>query len=211
MSQESKIILPITVPTKFAEYLYKEKSSSFLGQLFPVESAEDAKNIIFSLKKKFYDATHHCYAYLCSHGDTKYSDDGEPSGTAGIRIMNAINQAGLTNVLVVVIRYFGGTKLGVGPLGKAYHEAASGVLEACERRTKYPVKKVTVSFAFDLVNSVYKLFNEYEAKIVETTYTDNIHLKVYCKFESVEKIKEKLISLSAGQITVVEQNEILFI
>lgn len=118
------------------ETKFKEKGSLFIGQVYPVNSVEEAEEFLTSVRKKFYDATHHCYAYRIMENDSKYSDDGEPNGTAGIRIANAINHFELTNLLVISIRYYGGTKLGVGPLGKAYYQSAYDTLSEMEIVTK---------------------------------------------------------------------------
>ena len=104
----------------FAEVTYKEKSSVFRGQVYHCETDNEAANILAQTKKKYYDATHHCFAFKLITEKFKYSDDGEPNGTAGIRILNAIEHFDLINVMVVITRYYGGTKLGFGPLGKAY-------------------------------------------------------------------------------------------
>lgn len=117
----------------FAEVTYKEKSSVFIGQVCHCEIENEAANILKSIKKKYYDATHHCYAYKLITEQFKYSDDGEPNGTAGIRILNAIEHFNLINVIVVITRYYGGTKLGVGPLGKAYYTSAHDVLEEAKK------------------------------------------------------------------------------
>ena len=90
--------------TKFTETKFKEKGSQFIGQAYPVQKEEEAQELLESIRKKYYDATHHCYCYNIFESVNKYSDDGEPSGTAGIRILNAINHFELTNILVVSIR-----------------------------------------------------------------------------------------------------------
>ena len=126
----------------FNETTLKEKSSVFNAQAYPVENEEDALQIVEKTKKKYYDATHHCYAYKLTGNKIKYSDAGEPSGTAGIRILNAINHFNMQNILVIVIRYFGGTKLGVGPLGKAYYNSVIQTLKSSRIIEKKAYKKI---------------------------------------------------------------------
>ncbi|MBI5727800.1 MAG: YigZ family protein, partial [Ignavibacteriales bacterium] len=104
-----------------AEFRLKEKGSLFTGIAFPVRNVQECDEILAQHRKDFYDATHVCYAYRIINGPVKYSDDGEPAGTAGVRLLNAIEHFNYYNILVLSIRYFGGTKLGVGPLGKAYY------------------------------------------------------------------------------------------
>ena len=126
--------LPDKIKTiiKDSEFRFKEKGSVFIGLSFPINSEEDAESFLLSVRKKYYDATHHCYSYKLTDGTFKYSDAGEPNGTAGIRIYNAQNHFDLTGILTIIVRYFGGVKLGVGPLGKAYYETAYQNLKSSE-------------------------------------------------------------------------------
>ncbi|MFA6980660.1 MAG: YigZ family protein [Ignavibacteriaceae bacterium] len=211
MSQSSNSLQQITIVEGFNEYIFKEKGSIFTGQVFPINNSSEAKNILSEVKKKYYDATHHCYAFKCANGDSKFSDDGEPSGTAGIRLLNAISHFDLTNVLVVVIRYFGGTKLGVGPLGKAYYLSAMEALDRSKKVIKYPAQKATLSFSFDYVNIIHKLLAENEIKIVSTDYSDEVSLSVTIKTEVVSKVGESLIAVTAGQMKIKIDPEIIFI
>ena len=211
MLQSSNSLQQITIVEGFNEYIFKEKGSIFTGQVFPIANSSEAKSILNDVKKKYYDATHHCYAFKCANGDSKFSDDGEPSGTAGIRLLNAISHFDLTNVLVVVIRYFGGTKLGVGPLGKAYYLSAMEALEKSTKVVKFPAQKVSLGFSFEMVNVVYKLLAEHEIKILGTDYSESVSLSVIIKMEIVEKVKETLTAATSAQLEFVIDPEILFI
>ena len=211
MLQSSNSLQQITIVEGFTEHIFKEKGSIFTGQIFPIANSSEAKNILNGVKKKYYDATHHCYAFKCANGDSKFSDDGEPSGTAGIRLLNAITHLDLTNVLVVVIRYFGGTKLGVGPLGKAYYQSAMEALEQSKKVVKYPAQKVRLKFSFEMVNVVYKLLAEHEIKILETDYSESVSLSVIIKTEIIKKVKVALISATSAQLEFIIDPEILFI
>lgn len=117
-----------------AEAIYKEKSSKFLAYAYPVESEEEIRTLLDALRKKYYDATHLCYAWrLGPHGETfRANDDGEPSGTAGKPILGQLLSNELVNCLIVVVRYFGGTKLGVSGLIGAYKESAAEAIRAAE-------------------------------------------------------------------------------
>lgn len=211
MLQSSNSSQQITIVEGFTEYILKEKGSSFTGQVFPITTSDEAKKILSEVKKKYFDASHHCYAYRCFNDDTKFSDDGEPSGTAGIRLLNAITHFNLTNVLVIVIRYFGGTKLGVGPLGKAYYLTAIEALEISSKVVKYPAQKVTLTFSFETVNAVYKLLAEHEIKITGTNYSEKISLSVIIKVDILEKVKETLVAITGGQMGFTVEPEIIFI
>jgi len=201
----------ITIVEGFNEYIFKEKGSIFTGQVFPITNGGEAKTILNDVKKKYYDASHHCYAFNCANGDSKFSDDGEPSGTAGIRLFNAITHFNLTNVLVIVIRYFGGTKLGVGPLGKAYYLTAMEALGNSSKVIKYPARKVTLTFSFEMVSMVYKVLADHEIKITGTNYSENISLSVMIRVEILESVKEALTTITSGQLEFVVEPELVFI
>ncbi len=138
------------------EFQFKEKGSKFLAFALPVQTEEQAKQQLTELRKKYYDATHHCYAYTVGHPQavTRQSDDGEPSGTAGLPIQNQIRAKGVKNVLVVVVRYYGGTKLGVAGLVQAYKTAAAGVLDKAKLQTCYLTALLSVKVPFAHLNDV---------------------------------------------------------
>jgi len=211
MLQSSNIPQQITIVEGFSEYVFKEKGSVFRGQVFPTTDGNEAKNILNDVKKKYYDASHHCYAFKCANGDSKFSDDGEPSGTAGIRLLNAITHFNVTNVLVVVIRYFGGTKLGVGPLGKAYYLTATEALDQSVKVIKYPAQCVTLTFSFEFVNTVYKLMADHGIKITGSNYSENISLTAMIREEILETVKETLTTLTSGEIAITVDSEVVFI
>ena len=146
----------------FSEATYKEKSSVFMGQVYHCETENEAGKILELIKKKYYDASHHCFAYKFINDQFKYSDDGEPNGTAGIRILNAIEHFNLMNVIVVIIRYYGGTKLGVGPLGKAYYTSARNVLEEAKRVEKVFFQKVIIEADFNYISHIHRILSNHK-------------------------------------------------
>lgn len=158
-----------------AEAIYKEKSSKFLTYAFHVESEAEVKDILERLRKKYYDATHHCYAYRLGWGGEQFraNDDGEPSGTAGRPILGQMTSVGVTNALVVVIRYFGGTKLGVGGLVTAYKESTAEVLEVADIQERTIDACLELTFDYIVMNDVMKAVKELQPKIVGQTY-DNL-------------------------------------
>ena len=194
--------------SKFHETSFKEKGSLFTGQAYPVQNEKDFNQILISVKKKFYDATHHCYAYKLLDGQFKYSDDGEPSRTAGVRILNAIDHFGLTNVLVIVVRYFGGTKLGVGPLGKAYYASAESVLSEAEKIKKTAYKTIIIEGEFSFTSLLHKIFTDFEMKILDTKYTEIVKFKCLVKPNLVDNLKEYLIEKTSGSVKIEEEDEI---
>lgn len=161
--------------TRVSEGLYKEKGSKFISLAYPVESVEEIAEIVANLKKEYYDARHHCYAWkLGADGaKTRTVDDGEPSSTAGRPILGQITSSEITNVLIVVIRYFGGTKLGVSGLIKAYKDAAADAIANNEIVEKAVEIEVNVTFGYEQMNAVMKAIKDTEPKIKEQNF-DNL-------------------------------------
>ena len=201
----------ITTITKFYETKFKEKGSVFIGQAFPVENDKDVNTILDEIKKKYYDATHHCYAFKLIDNSFKYSDDGEPNGTAGIRILNAIEHFDLVSVLIVVIRYYGGTKLGVGPLGKAYYNSAFQTLEISNFRTKIPYFKVEITADFSQISHVHRILSNHDSKIEDSIYTNLVNFKCLIKPKDLESVSIQLQEISKGEIKVKDLNNIIYL
>jgi len=154
-----------------SEGFYKEKGSKFLAFAYVIENEEDVKDIITELKKKYYDARHYCYAYVLGTDAAKYrtNDDGEPGHTAGDPILGQIRSHDLTNTLIVVVRYFGGTKLGVGGLINAYRTAAADAI-AQNVIIESPIRtEVMLKFEYDQMNNVMKLVKDFELEIISQT------------------------------------------
>ena len=147
-----------------AEGVYKEKGSKFISLAFPVTTQEEIKEIVKDIKKEYFDARHHCYAYILGHDKSVFrmNDDGEPSSTAGKPIYGQLLSKDLTNILVVVVRYFGGTKLGVSGLIQAYKQATIDVLNNSKIIEKTVDEVYSVSFDYSLMNDVMKVMKEYD-------------------------------------------------
>ncbi|MEO9474925.1 MAG: YigZ family protein [Cyclobacteriaceae bacterium] len=175
------------------EGLYKEKGSKFLAYAYPVEDEDAIAEILAALKKKYYDARHHCYAYIIGLKDQAYraNDDGEPNHSAGDPILGQIRSHNLTNTLVVVVRYFGGTKLGVGGLISAYKIAADEALSKAE------VKKVSSRTSFKLIfpytetAQVERILAEHEVVYAEKNFTTECEFLGSIKDEEVAGFVEK--------------------
>lgn len=172
-----------------AEGLYKEKGSRFLAFAYPIASDGEVKELVGAIKKKYYDARHHCYAYrLGAEGEQfRAVDDGEPSGTAGRPILGQLLSAELTNTLIVVVRYFGGIKLGVGGLIQAYKEAAADAIAAAEIVEKTVDAHYKIEFPYIVMNDVMKIVKDLEPRIIGQTFEMNceIVLAVRCRDEQV--------------------------
>lgn len=151
---------------------YSEKGSKFISLVFPVRSEEEVKRHLADIKKSYYDARHHCYAYILGPTKSSYraNDDGEPSGTAGRPIYGQLLSRDLTNVLVVVVRYFGGTKLGVPGLINAYRTAAADALDANEIVEKTVEEKYGITFGYEAMNRVMQILKTDSVKINSQAY-----------------------------------------
>jgi uncharacterized YigZ family protein len=182
----------IKIPVK--DVLLKEKGSKFIGYAYPIYNEKDLQEKLNGIKEEHPKATHHCYAFrLGLHGENyRANDDGEPSGSAGLPIYNQLLAHQLTNILVVVVRYYGGTKLGVSGLVKAYKESAKITLEEAEIITKELETEIEIYFKFSQQNIIFSLLNKFDAKITDFLAEDNCKIKAQLKLADKEKISEQL-------------------
>jgi uncharacterized YigZ family protein len=193
------------------QHQIKEKNSVFISHIHPVKNETEIETTIIYLKKKYPDATHYCYAYKLLDGKSKFADDGEPHRTAGLRIMNAIDHFKLTNVLVVVIRYYGGIKLGVGPLGKAYYDAAISAVNHAGLITLILHKKYLLSYDFTFDSVIRRFFNSNKIKITKENYSSFIECECLIVFSDEQKIVNQLKELTKGKIQIQETDETAYI
>jgi uncharacterized YigZ family protein len=151
----------------------KVEGSRFIADVMPVVTEIEAEEKLEGIRRKYYDATHHCYAYVIGAEKkiVRYSDDGEPSGTAGVKIHSAIQSKGLSDILLVVTRYFGGTKLGVGGLGRAYFESAENGITQTPTVQKACVQELRITFPFSETNPVMNTITSQKLRIASTEYT----------------------------------------
>lgn len=189
-----------------------EKKSKFIANIFYIESIEEAEEIIKDIKKKYYDARHNCFAFRIDNGNiSRFSDDGEPSGTAGAPILNILEGRNLSNILVIVTRYFGGILLGTGGLVRAYSDATIAALEKATIVNKVLGKVIVLEAEYkELENIKYYLKNE-EINLVDIDYKEKIYIKMEVTKEELEKIEELVQnrSLNINKINVLEQKYIL--
>ena len=195
---------------KFSQKNYKEKGSEFIGRVYHVEQEKEIVETLNKLKKKYYNATHHCYAYKLLNGKIKYSDDGEPGGSAGIRILKAIEHFDLVNQLVVITRYFGGTRLGVGPLGKAYYTSAYDVLEQSEIVVKTLYFTIYITSAFNNISHLHRIITQHNSKIENSNYRENVKLKCFVQPSKLVIITAELNEVSRGEIIITKTEESLY-
>ena len=150
------------------EFVYKDKGSRFIAKIIPIQTEQEFKTILSEIKKNYHDASHHCYAYRIGYKgeQNRSSDDQEPSGTAGKPIMNQLLSAEITNVLLVVIRYFGGTKLGVNGLISAYKTAAKNGIESSIIIEKKIMIQYQIKFEYIEMNTVMRILKQTDAEII---------------------------------------------
>jgi uncharacterized YigZ family protein len=176
-----------------AQGLYKEKGSKFLAFAYPVADEREVKYHLEELRKIYHDARHHCYAYMIGVNQEVYrtNDDGEPNHSAGDPILGQIRSHKLTNVLIVVVRYFGGTKLGVGGLIAAYKTAAAEALGQAEIITDIVQHDALVKFPYDLMNEVMKLVKDYDFEIKAQDFDLSCTLHIRIRASLVQEAESK--------------------
>jgi uncharacterized YigZ family protein len=164
---------------KQSEGIYKEKGSKFLSFAIPVHDTIEIRQIVADFKKKYYDARHICYAYVIGNERNNYrsNDDGEPSGTAGRPILGQLNSHNLTNVLVIVVRYFGGVLLGTGGLTTAYRAAASDALNNAEIVEETINQTLTIQFNYMILNDVMKIIKDGNCTILDQKFEENCSIQ----------------------------------
>ncbi len=182
----------------------KVRGSRFLADVYPVKERASAEKEIENARRTMHDATHHCFAYRLGADGAIYRmhDDGEPSGTAGRPLRAAIDRAGLTDTLVIVTRYYGGTKLGVGGLARAYGEAAERGIREAGRRECTVVVRLAVGIPHALVNTVMHLVSRYQARVVETSYDEQARMVLEVRSSTASDMTRDIVEKSRGAATV---------
>ncbi len=190
-----------------AEALYKIKSSKFLSFAYPIEREEEVAPILEVLHKEYYDARHHCYAWrLGAAGErTRANDDGEPSSTAGKPILGQMLSREITNCLIVVVRYFGGTKLGVSGLIDAYKTATADVLDAAQVIERTVDVEVRVSFSYIVMNGVMKVIKDLQPKIVAQEFDNLCTMTLSIRESESAMLIGRLEDVDGASVEVVEK------
>ncbi len=191
MSDEYKTI------TATSEGYYTEKRSKFLAFAHPVETVDEIKGIIADYRKKYYDARHVCYAYMLGAERTIFraNDDGEPSSTAGKPILGQINSNELTNILIVVVRYYGGVNLGTSGLIVAYREAAADAISHATVEIRQVEDVIHYSFAYPQMNDVMRIVKDMNPRIINQTYDNTCEIVLSIRKSEAEQLRNRLNSL----------------
>ncbi|MCR5270941.1 MAG: YigZ family protein [Prevotella sp.] len=181
-----------------SEGFYSEKRSKFLAFAHHVESVDDVKELVAQYRKKYYDARHVCYAYMlgAAREDFRANDDGEPSSTAGKPILGQINSNELTDILIVVVRYYGGVNLGTSGLIIAYREAAADALAHAEVETKQVEEVITYDFPYVMMNDVMRIVKDMQPHIISQTYENTCQIKLSIRQSEAEQLRQRLAKLS---------------
>ena len=185
------------------EGLFKDKGSKFIAYAFPVISEDQIKEIIQTIKKEHYSARHHCYAWRLGHEKLAFraNDDGEPSSTAGKPILGQIQSFDLTNILIVVVRYFGGTLLGVSGLINAYRNAALDAINQAEIIEKLVEKNLLIEFDYGVMNDVMKLFKDEKLPQIEPEFDLRCQIKTQIRLSEVPRILDAITKIEGLKVT----------
>ncbi len=198
------IVEYVSVKSSVGPYEIKEKGSRFISYSKPVSEKTEAEAILAEIRKKYFDSTHVCFGYRIGEGEEKelrYSDDGEPSGTAGLPIINEIRGMELFNVLVIVIRYYGGTKLGTGGLFRAYRDSAKLSLDNSQVHKKIIKTTRTVLIPYDFMGELMRIVNKYALTILDKKYDNNgISVELSIPVKNLNIVRNTIINISKGKV-----------
>lgn len=190
------------IPAGPGEAEFVEKRSSFLGHVRMVESEEDAKAFVQAVKKEHYDARHNCWCYAIKDGPTRYSDDGEPQGTAGVPMLEVFQRQGVTNFVCVVTRYFGGILLGAGGLLRAYTKSAKDALDAAGVAVVRRWVEMSIPCSYSLLERLKLETESADGIITDIEYGADVTIKALLPEEGAEKFCDRVFDVTSGTVTV---------
>lgn len=198
----------ITVKSQ-AQSSFIEKRSEFIGHISPVKTNEDANSFINHIKENNRRAKHNVYAYILRNENiSRYSDDGEPQGTAGIPVMDVLNKNNLTDVCCVVTRYFGGILLGGGGLVRAYSHCTALTIEAAEILNMYKCSELILTLPYEIYGKISFILSDYDIKQLNSDYSDIVTITVRVKSEMEQLFCDKLYDISFGKIRINKTTEL---
>ena len=190
----------IYVPYQEAESEFVEKRSRFIGHVWPVDSEEQAQELLRWVRKQHYDARHNCWCYLLGGSVVRYSDDGEPQGTAGQPMLAVFQREHVTNVLCVVTRYFGGILLGAGGLVRAYSHGAKIAVDAAKRKLMTTCTLLSLEMDYSFYGKINYILPQYTCRVEDTDFGAVVTMKVLFKQDQVEKFVKEVTELSAALV-----------
>ena len=195
------------IPTRAAQATLVEKRSEFIGQVWPVESEEEARALIEGAKKKYHDARHNCWCYIIRGGAVRYSDDGEPQGTAGQPMLGVFQKEGVTNVCCVVTRYFGGILLGAGGLVRAYTQAAKDALDEAGISVVRRWVELAVDCPYSFFERVKNEVAAFDGAVGQVDYAAAVTVHALLPEERAADFSGRMVELSAGSFSALELGE----
>jgi len=196
----------LTVSSQPVSSEIKVGDSKFIGHVFHVLSKHQAESVYSNIKRKYHNATHNCFAYRISADEFRYSDDGEPSGTAGLPIYKVLVNKDLSQTIIIITRYFGGTKLGTGGLIHAYTDAALDVLNKAKIEVKIHYVTVTVETTYDNMSLLLDLCNKYSGIIGKTEYTEKITFCLQIPATKFEDFDKNILAFAERGIIIVDKD-----
>lgn len=193
-----------TVPTRESRFEQEIKKSRFIGIADHVDSKEEATRALQAIRTEFSDATHHCWAYVLGNPDTsahvRMDDDGEPSGTAGRPILSVVQHKHVGDILLVVVRYFGGVKLGAGGLVRAYSSTASGVMETLDVEVRTPFAEVQLRFHYAEEQPIRRLLHELDVAVVSASYGAQVEMTIRFPEATKSLLETALATQTSGRV-----------
>ena len=199
------------IPTRTAQAEFVEKRSTFIGHVWPVDSEEQARAHIEEMKKKYHDARHNCWCYLIKDGPVRYSDDGEPQGTAGQPMLAVFQKEGVTNACCVVTRYFGGVLLGAGGLVRAYTQAVKEGLDHCETGIMRKGCELEVTTDYNDVGKLQYYFGQQGIVPADSIYAENVKFILLVPVEKEDSLRKNLTETTCGKVKIEKLKETYFI
>ena len=195
------------VPTGPGESEYVEKRSRFLGHVRPVKSEDEARAFVAEMKKKYYDARHNCWCYLLKDGPERYSDDGEPQGTAGIPMLEVFRREGVTNLVCVVTRYFGGVLLGAGGLFRAYTRSAKDALDAAGRSVVRRWIVLEIPCSYSALERYKQEIAAFDGAVESLDYGAGVSVRALLPEDRCDSFRARIVDLSGGAVTAAVAGE----
>lgn len=189
--------------TRPARQETRVQRSRFIGSIFPASDREAMESNLERIRREFHDATHHCYAYRLNASDFRYSDDGEPSGTAGLPILKMLDKYHLVQSLLVVTRYFGGIKLGSGGLARAYSQCAEATIQKSSLQRLIPYSEITVQYPYSATRQLHYLVDKYSGRVDHSEFAAEVVSRLKIPSRNRAEFERELLQAGAGQVKII--------
>ena len=198
---------PYITVANFGEGQITEKHSKFIASVYPIKTESEAIDLINAAKRKYWDARHNVYAYILKDGTCRYTDDGEPSGTAGVPVLDTLKKQGIVDCLVIVTRYFGGTLLGTGGLVRAYTAAANEGIKNANIVKMVPSFICKIESEYGEYDKLTRILNDCTAKIINSEFLQSVETRFSINFEGYENLEQKVTDYFGGRLKITKREE----